>query len=193
MKALAPLILALLAGTAGAATAYVSDDLVLGVYAEQNGQGQRLATLHSGARVETLSSSGEYTQVRMGDGTMGWVKSTFLMAREPASVRVKQLEEELDRSRATTPALAEAAARSELERVKQELAVRESEVAALRAQPPPAAAGSGAAASHEAAARPLGLWIPVVAAAAALACGFGLGYATLARRIRQKFGGFKVY
>ena len=31
-----------------AATAYVSDELVLGVYAEQNKQGQRLATLHSG-------------------------------------------------------------------------------------------------------------------------------------------------
>ena len=29
-----------------AAPAYVSDELVLGMYAEQNGQGQRLATLH---------------------------------------------------------------------------------------------------------------------------------------------------
>jgi SH3 domain protein len=191
--ALLPALPALLAATAGAATAYVSDDLVLGVYAEQNSQGQRLATLHSGARVETLASSGEYTQVRLGDGTLGWVKTSFLMAREPASVRVKQLEEELDRSRATTPALAEAAARSELMRIKQELAERESELAALRAQPPAAGAASGSAPAHDGLARPVRLWIPVLAAAAALAGGFGLGYATLARRIRQKFGGFKVY
>ena len=91
--------------------AYVSDELVLGVYAEQNNQGQRLATLHSGTSVETLAASGDFTQVRLSDGTTGWVKSAYLTTKEPAIVRVKQLEEELDRSRATTPALAEAAAR----------------------------------------------------------------------------------
>ena len=61
MKCLAALTLLLAAASAAAATAYVSDELVLGVYAEQNGQGQRLATLHSGARVETLSVSAEFT------------------------------------------------------------------------------------------------------------------------------------
>src|SRR5271154_4780979 len=60
-----------------AATAYVSDELVLGVYAEQNGQGNRLTTLHSGTSVETLAQSGEFTQVRLSDGTLGWVKSAF--------------------------------------------------------------------------------------------------------------------
>ncbi len=66
------------AGSVRAATAFVSDELVLGVYAEQNGQGQRLATLHSGASVETLSVNGEYTQVRLADGTTGWVKTVYL-------------------------------------------------------------------------------------------------------------------
>jgi uncharacterized membrane protein SpoIIM required for sporulation len=37
------------------------------------------------------------------------------------------------------------------------------------------------------------VWIEIVAVLAALACGFWLGYATLARRIKQKFGGIKVY
>ncbi len=77
--------------------AYVSDELVLGVYAEQNNQGQRLATLHSGTGVEALAESGEFTQVRLSDGTTGWVKSAYLTTKEPAIVRVKQLEEELDR------------------------------------------------------------------------------------------------
>ena len=92
-----------MAANAGASTAYVSDELVLGVYAEQTSQGQRLATLHSGAGVETLGVSGEFTQVRLNDGTIGWVKSTYLTTQEPAKVRLKHLEEELDRSRATTP------------------------------------------------------------------------------------------
>ena len=131
--AAAALALALLAANARAATAYVSDELVLGVYAEQNNQGQRLTTLHSGASVETLATSGEFTQVRLSDGTTGWVKSTYLTTHEPAIVRVKQLQEELDRSRATTPALAEAAARSEEERLRHELAAMQSELDAARA------------------------------------------------------------
>ena len=93
------LLIPLLSARAPTATAYVSDELVLGVFAEQNGQGQRLTTLHSGASVETLAVSGEFTQVRLNDGTTGWVKSTYLTTREPATSRLKQLEEELDRSR----------------------------------------------------------------------------------------------
>ena len=46
---LAALLLALLAYRGMAATAYVSDELVLGVYADQNSQGQRLAI---GAQVQ---------------------------------------------------------------------------------------------------------------------------------------------
>jgi hypothetical protein len=183
---LAALLLALPVGIAAAATAYVSDELVLGVYAEENSQGQRLATLHSGTRVETLAQNGDFTQVRLADGTTGWVKSTFLTANEPAVVRIKRLEEELDRSRATTPALAEAAARSEVERLKLELAAQQSELDAARAGRSPAAMPVS---------DPAPRWPLIVSAAVALgsAAGFWLGYATLARRVRRKFGGLKVY
>jgi hypothetical protein len=194
---LAALPLALLSIEVLAATAYVSDELVLGVYAEENNQGQRLATLHSGTSVETLAQNGDFTQVRLSDGTTGWVKSAFLTAKEPAVVRVKQLEEELDRSRATTPALAEAAARSEVQRLKLELAAKQGELDAARAggsapviESP---AASGALASIHAAAAPRWPVITGIAAAIGLACGFWLGFATLARRVRAKFGGIKVY
>lgn len=178
-RALLPLAALLMAHAARAATAYVSDDLILGVYAEQDGQGQRLATLHSGAIVETLASGGEFTQVRLPDGRIGWVRSTYLTTRVPAQVRVKQLEEELEASRATTPELAAAAGRTELEGLKRELAERDAALAAARS---PVAARPKRT--------PLG-WIAATAVAAAL--GFALGYATLARRIRQKFGGLKIY
>ncbi len=171
-----------------AETAYVSDQLVLNVYTEQNQQGQRLATLHSGARVETLATSADFTQVRLADGTTGWVKSSYLTTDEPAAVRLKQLQEELDRSRATTPALAEAAAKSELERREHELADKQAELdAALAARVP----GAGAASPAQPHTRGAGLWLGIAMAAAAL--GFWGGYATLARRVRRKFGGLKVY
>jgi uncharacterized protein YgiM (DUF1202 family) len=183
--------LAFSAANGHAAPAYVSDELVLGVYADKNQQGDRLTTLHSGAKVETLATAGEFTQVRLSDGTSGWVKTTYLTTREPAVVRVKELEEELDRSRAAPAAVAEAAARSEMERLQRELAAKQSELDAARlARPQPAAAPDA-----------LPKWsagtvtgkVAVCATLAALACGFWLGYATLARRVRQKFGGIRVY
>jgi hypothetical protein len=194
---LLPALLALLAAPGVAATAFVSDELVLGVYSEENNQGQRLATLHSGASVETLAQDGDFTQVRLSDGTTGWVKSAFLTIKEPAVVRVKQLEEELDRSRATTPALAEAAARSEVARLKQELAAKQSELDATRGGgPSPAASPLQVQDPLAVIQAPAGTKWPVIAGAAVslgLVCGFWLGYATLARRVRQKFGGLKVY
>jgi type II secretory pathway component PulM len=200
---MALLLLALLATRATAATAYVSDELVLGVYAEQNSQGQRLATLHSGASVDTLGVNGEFTQVRLNDGAIGWVKSAYLTTREPAIRRVKQLEEELDNRRATTPALAEAAARSEVEQLKRELAAKQSELEAAQASlavlmaasgldtaggAAPGRAKTGISALPSAQLWTWGLSIPL-----ALACGFWLGYAVLSRRIKNKFGGIKVY
>jgi hypothetical protein len=197
-------MLMLTAGSVRAATAFVSDELVLGVYAEQNSQGQRLATLHSGASVDTLSVNGEFTQVRLADGTTGWVKTIYLTTVVPATVRVKQLEEELDRSRATTPALAEAAARSEVEQLKRELSSTQAALDAATQHAAPTAAAPGAA-TMGADAAPAGVLAGIAAAAAkrpwmaalpllaALGCGFWLGYATLARRIRRKFGGLKVY
>jgi hypothetical protein len=111
-------------------------------------------------------------------------------------VRIKHLEEELDRSRATTPALAEAAARSEVERLKVGLAAKQSELDAARAGRTPAVVPvSEPGPLSEIRAAAATRWPMIVAAgvAAGLAAGFWLGYATLARRVRQKFGGLKVY
>jgi len=203
VKCLTLLPMALLAASASAATAYVSDELVLGLYTEQNSQGQRLATLHSGASVETLNVSGEFTQVRLNDSTIGWVKSAYLTTREPATARVKKLEEELDRRRATTPALAEAAARSEVEQLKRELTAKQLELDAAQgalARPVAAAgpgtvggASPGGGTAGTPAVTPARLWTWGLSIPLALACGFWLGYAALARRIRLKFGGIKVY
>jgi hypothetical protein len=113
-------------------------------------------------------------------------------------VRIKQLQDELDRSRATTPALAEAAARSELEQLKRELAAEQAELMAGNAAltpPGPSAAGGARAATmaSRTAASSARAWIEVAAMLASLMVGFCLGYATLAQRIRHKYGGLKVY
>jgi uncharacterized protein YgiM (DUF1202 family) len=180
---------------AAAETAYVSDQLVLNVYSEQNQQGQRLATLHSGARLETLATSADFTQVRLPDGTTGWVKSSYLTTDEPAAARLKQLQDELDRSRATTPGLAEAAAKSELDRREHELAGKQTQLAEQRAELDAAleARAPARGAAPPVRGRTAGMGLGLGAAAGAAALGFWAGYATLARRVRRKFGGLKVY
>jgi hypothetical protein len=171
------LLLALAAADVGrAATAYVTDELVLGVYAAQSTLGPRLATLHSGAIVDALAVNGDATQVRLPDGTTGWVKSAYLTTSQPATVRLKLLQDELDRSRATTPGL-EAAERSEVLRRTENLQGQTLPGAAARTEPAQAS-------------RP---WIWMAAVVIALGSGFWLGYAALARRIKYKFGGIKVY
>jgi SH3-like domain-containing protein len=180
---LALLAAAGLAANGRAAPAYVTDELVLGVYAEQSTQGQRLATLHSGASVETLAVSGESTQVRLPDGRTGWVKTSYLTTREPAIVRIKQLQDELDQTRATTPAPAESSVPAAGSPADTTTASMSATVAA-----PGDSKDTGDGRPFDP--RP---WLWITTLCIALACGFWLGYAALARRIRAKFGGLKVY
>jgi hypothetical protein len=177
------LLLTLAAAPGMAATAYVTDELILGVFSDQNGQGQRLATLHSGAALETLGVNGDFTEVRLSDGASGWVKTAYLTTQEPATLRVKRLEEELDRSRATTPAQAEGAARNEVLQLKQVLADKQTELDALKS----AGGRASSTGTVVASIAPQGLamgaapaWSLAAACALALACGFWLGYAMLA-------------
>jgi SH3 domain protein len=179
VKRLAALLLALPCLDSVAATAYVTDQLVLGVYSQQNQQGQHLATLHSGASVEVLAANGDYSQVRLPDGTTGWVKTTYLTPQLPATAMIKQLQDELDQMRATTPALAEAAAHSEVQQLKEALSAKQAEVDAMRGN-----LGTGSA-PHP--------YRTLLAMVLALGLGFWLGYVTLARRVKHKFGGIKVY
>jgi uncharacterized protein YgiM (DUF1202 family) len=195
VKRAAFLLLTLTAVKAMGATAYVSDELVLNVFADENNQGQRLATLHSGAILDTLSASGDYTQVRLQDGTTGWVKSSYLTTKEPAVLRVKQLEEELERSRATPPAQAEAAARSELLTLQHELEDARAALARAPRQTAAISGGAGAAAASLERTGPIRVsaWLTAAGVVAGSVGGFCLGYATLARKVRSRFGGLRVY
>lgn len=168
MRKAPALLLALAVTTNGwAAIAYVTDELVLGVYSAQSTQGPRLATLHSGASVEVLEAKGDSTRVLLPDGITGWVKSVYITTSQPASVRLKLLQEEIVRNRSSTPPLARL----------------------------PQALRNPSAVAVPAAATPMTLhpWPWVAALIAALLASFWLGHATLARRIKYKFGGIKVY
>ncbi|MBS0611679.1 MAG: TIGR04211 family SH3 domain-containing protein [Proteobacteria bacterium] len=198
MRAPLAVLLLLTAGLAQAEDAYVTDDLLLTVYSDKNQQGTRVATLHSGTKVEVLGHEGEYAQIRLTNGDEGWVRSSFLVDHETGGARLKAMEQELARLKsaalkpaAPTPAApksvasatADAALRTEADSLRQQLDAKQREVDALKTQspaPPPAASRGR-------------LGPAIVSGLLCLAAGFGWGYMTLARRIRAKFGGVKVF
>ena len=196
MKLAAAALLCLVSLAVQAEAAYVSDDLILGVYAEKAQGGARLTTLHSGANVEVTSRDGEFAQIRLQNGTVGWVKASFLTTREPPIVRLKALEEELARIKSSTPAMAEAAARSELATLQQQLDAKQKELDVFKqadVTKDTDAAKTAANADKPATKRGDSVGVGVIIGIVCLMLGFGAGYATLERRIRNKFGGVKVF
>jgi SH3 domain protein len=97
-----PLLISMLLVTAAASAEpmYVSDELVLSVYADKDSQSNRIATVKAGSKLEQLTRDGDYAQVQLADGREGWVRASYLTSREPAGARIKKLEDELKHARA---------------------------------------------------------------------------------------------
>jgi len=80
---------------ANAEPAYVTDSLRLSLYGADDGSGDPLDTLSSGAALEVLERDTNYTHVRTAAGREGWVKTAFLVTTKPARARVAELEAEI--------------------------------------------------------------------------------------------------
>ena len=122
-------LLALLPLVAAADTAYVTDNLRLGLHAAEDTSDRAFRFLDSGQAMEVLVRDRNYANVRLPDGTEGWVKAAYLVDEKPAKLIVAETIAERD-------ALA-----AELESTKQSFAEPaaaidrlESEVADLRSQ-----------------------------------------------------------
>ncbi len=83
--------------------AYVTDSLQLRVYSNASADSDVLQTIDSGDSVEVFATQGGFSQVTTYDGTVGWVKSAFLVEEPPAkllyysvSEKNKKLETEID-------------------------------------------------------------------------------------------------
>ncbi|HTE42841.1 MAG TPA: hypothetical protein VK629_18610 [Steroidobacteraceae bacterium] len=204
-----PLALLLTCATAHSATLYVNDKLVVGVYPEMESEDGKLANLETGDAVEELERQDKSIKVRMSDGREGWVKANYLSAQPPAIVRLKELQAAGGGTAPSPPNTQEltqlkehnATLQKEVEKLKQAAAAQPAPVAvqpvvAQRAANEPAPGnGSGPASTS---ATPVAmdqrahmLWAGGALALGAL--GFLIGYQTLARRIRHKYGRVKIY
>ena len=89
-------VLALLPLMAAADTAYVTDNLRLGLHAAEDTSDRAFRVLESGQPIEVLLRAGNYANVRLPDGTEGWVKTGYLVDEKPAKLIVAETAAERD-------------------------------------------------------------------------------------------------
>jgi uncharacterized protein YgiM (DUF1202 family) len=203
MKSLFAVLLLLAALPAMAQTYYITERLEVGVFAQSTLEGDRIALLHSADAVEVIGREGNAAMVRLGDGSEGWVSSSYLDTDPPLASRLETLTAENDRLRAA--ARAETGAGTELKNLQsrnseleKQLASARREVDVLQAKTTAPTAKRDDEIPVETVRPPsnsrayLIAWI-VAGIALALALGFWWGYRTLEQRVRRKYGGLKVY
>jgi hypothetical protein len=186
--------------TAAAEQLYVTEKLVVGIYATPSLDGDRLAVVHSADQVEVLAREEESAQVRLADGTEGWMKASYLESEPPLAQRLSDLESENRklRSAASRPAEQSSALLKENGQLRDQLEAARRELDQLRNATPVQVSRPDDEAPIETvkpkknpATTTAALLLLTVAAA--LGGGFAWGYFHLDRRIRRKFGGLKPW
>ena len=103
-------VLALLPVIAVAETAYITDNLRLGLHQRADTSDRAFRMLESGQELEIISRDRNYANVQLPDGARGYVKAAYLVAEKPAKLIVAETAAERD------------ALRTELEETKQAFA-----------------------------------------------------------------------
>ena len=203
-----------------AETLYVIEQLVVNVASTPDGAGQKVASIHSGDAVEVLDRQGDEIEVRLPNGTQGWVRKSYLSAELPLQHRLSERTAEVDKlKRDITRLEAQLAAARTTPRGKSTSGAANLTTTTIAGPPastiPPEAAVSSSMptptdtressatdpAAHEPSffmtppegpARPVWHWV-LGSSVIALGLGFALGWRMLDRRIRRKYGGLRIY
>ena len=180
---------------------FVSDKLVLNVYSEPEQAGSRVGTIETGDAVDELERGEGFVRIRLSDGREGWVGTNYLTTDAPAAVQLRDLQ----RQQKSTTQTVDKKAAEEIARLKKESESLQTQLKELKAAAASAPApdddgvleGASPAPRELAAVAPASgggstwMWLLIVVLAAGLA--YAAGYQSLARRIRKKFGGLRVY
>jgi SH3 domain protein len=85
-----PLLL-LIAATAPEA-AHITDKLLVGFYEQPDETTQPTRVLSSGTPLEVLKREGAFSQVRLSDRSVGWIKTDYITSDKPAKAIVLELQ-----------------------------------------------------------------------------------------------------
>lgn len=121
----------IMSATVSAETAYVTDNLRLGLHRAADTSDRSFRSLQSGQEIEILSRDRNYAHVRLPNGVEGYVKAGYLVFEKPAKLivaetqaKVEQLEQDLAATKQAyaEPAATIAALNQQLEQTRAELA-----------------------------------------------------------------------
>ena len=116
------LIIAVVPAFAQAETAYVTDNLRLGLHQAQDTSDRSFRTLESGQNMEIVNRDRNYAHVQLPDGTQGYVKAAYLVFDKPAKLIVAETQAQVDQLQA------------ELNKPKEAFAVPGATIASLEQQ-----------------------------------------------------------
>ncbi|HEY3487470.1 MAG TPA: TIGR04211 family SH3 domain-containing protein [Gammaproteobacteria bacterium] len=108
--------------------AYISDRLILGLYAQPDPAAAPIKSLPSGMQVEILEARDAFVRIRMVDGNEGWARAEFITPEIPAKTQLLQMTRERDllRQQLDTQSGGQQAqleqARQKIQRLEQQLA-----------------------------------------------------------------------
>ncbi len=182
--------------TALAQTVYVTDNLRLGLHQAADTSDRAFRMLESGQELRVIERDRNYAQVRLPDGTQGYVKTAYLIEEKPAKLivnevqaRYAELEQQLAELQASfaEPAARIAALEQQVEESNELFAQSESQLAQLQA------ANDSYAQRMEQYKTSLPLTWVGGAAAACLLVGFLAGLWWTDYRSRKRHGGIRIY
>lgn len=179
-----------------AETAYVTDQLRLGLHRAADTSDRSFRTLQSGQEMEILSQTTNYANVRLPDGTVGYVKAAYLVTEKPAALIVaetqaenEKLKEELARTKSQFAGPAATIDALEKQVAEQHAALDEGtrRVAELRAQ------NEDHLSRQEQYRYSLPVSWVIGATSVCLIAGFLAGLWWIDYRSRKRHGGFRIY
>ncbi len=93
------LSLSIFASEAQAATKYVSDHLIITLRSGSGNQYKLIKTITTGTKLEILQELTDigYAQVRLNDGTEGWVRTQYLVDSPVAQLRLERLQKRYEK------------------------------------------------------------------------------------------------
>jgi hypothetical protein len=172
---------------------YVIEQLVVSVANAPGGEGEHIGQVKSGDKLELIERQADEAHVRLSNGKDGWIKGSYLTTEPPLQTRLTERTAEVEKLR------------QEGDKLKQDVSRLESELAAARAAPketpqpapdsaaPPAPIRETVFLRSPDRASPTSWPFLLGVAAVMLLVGFVIGWKTLDRRIRQKYGGLRIY
>ena len=114
----------LLTGTPAAGTMYVTDVLRLTLRSGPGAGGEVLGVIQSGQPLEIVSEVEKWAQVRLPDGTEGWVPGRYLTSERTAELKLARLQEQFESQKQKLDAI-----RSEAAELKEQNQLLQTELA----------------------------------------------------------------